>query len=98
MYREHQLKALLEGRRILIAGYGREGKSAENLIKRLLPDAPVTIATQVENGKWKDTADQWHDDWPFDLVIKSPGIPTFHFPLSTFNSPIVLTFLPAKIY
>jgi hypothetical protein len=53
MYREEQLKALLQGRRILIAGYGREGKSAENLIKRLLPDAPVTIATQVENGKWK---------------------------------------------
>ena len=85
MYREDQLKALLQGRRILIAGYGREGKSAENLIKKLLPSAPVTIATQVEKGKWKDTADQWHDDWPFDLVIKSPGIPTFHFPLSTFH-------------
>ena len=85
MYREEQLKALLQGRRILVAGYGREGKSAENLIKKLLPSAPVTIATQVENGKWKDTADQWHDDWPFDLVIKSPGIPTFHFPLSTFH-------------
>ena len=82
MYREEQLKALLQGHRILVAGYGREGKSAENLIKRLLPSAPVTIATQVEKGKWKDTADQWHDDWPFDLVIKSPGIPTFHcFPL-----------------
>ena len=85
MYREEQLKALLQGRRILVAGYGREGKSAENLIKKLLPSAPVTIATQVEKGKWKDTADQWHDDWPFDLVIKSPGIPTFHFPLSTFH-------------
>ena len=85
MYREEQLKALLQGRRILVAGYGREGKSAENLIKKLLPAAPVTIATQVEKGKWKDTADQWHDDWPFDLVIKSPGIPTFHFPLSTFH-------------
>ncbi len=85
MYREEQLKALLAGHRILIAGYGREGKSAEHLIARLLPEAPVTIATQVENGKWKDTDDLWHDDWPFDLVIKSPGIPTFHFPLSTFH-------------
>ncbi len=92
MYREEQLKALLQGRRILVAGYGREGKSAENLIKRLLPAAPVTIATQVEKGKWKDTADQWHDDWPFDLVIKSPGIPTFHcFPLPQYDPSLAPT-------
>lgn len=85
MYREEQLKALLEGHTILVAGYGREGKSAENLIKRLLPGAPLTVATQVEGGRWKDAADRWHSDWPFDLVIKSPGIPTFHFPQSTFR-------------
>ena len=92
MYREDQLKALLQGHRILVAGYGREGKSAENLIKRLLPSAPVTIATQVEKGKWKDTADQWHDDWPFDLVIKSPGIPTFHcFPLPQYDPSLAPT-------
>ena len=92
MYREEQLKALLQGHRILVAGYGREGKSAENLIKRLLPSAPVTIATQVEKGKWKDTADQWHDDWPFDLVIKSPGIPTFHcFPLPQYDPSLAPT-------
>ena len=85
MYREEQLKALLQNHKILIAGYGREGQSAERLVKRLLPEAPVAIATQVENGRWKDAEDRWHDDWPFDLVIKSPGIPTFHFPLSTFH-------------
>ena len=85
MYREEQLKALLQNHKILIAGYGREGQSAERLVKRLLPEAPVTIATQVENGRWKDAEDRWHDDWPIDLVIKSPGIPTFHFPLSTFH-------------
>ena len=85
MYREDQLKALLEGRRILVAGYGREGKSAENLIEKLLPSAPVTIATQVEKGKWKDTDDRWHDDWPFDLVIKSPGIPNFQFSILNFQ-------------
>ena len=75
MYREEQLKALLQNHKILIAGYGREGQSAERLVKRLLPEAPVTIATQVENGRWKDAEDRWHDEWPFDLVIKSPGIP-----------------------
>ena len=72
------MKALLEGRRILIAGYGREGQSAERLVHRLLPEAPLTIATQVADGRWTDAAGRWHDDWPFDLVVKSPGIPTFH--------------------
>ena len=85
MYREEQLKALLLGHRILIAGYGREGKSAENLIKKLLPDTPVAIATQVENGRWKTGGGDWKNDWPFDLVIKSPGIPTFQFPISDFQ-------------
>ena len=78
MYREEQLRSLLEGRKILIAGYGREGKSAERLIQRLIPEAPYTIAVQVESGKWKDESGEWHEDWPFDMVIKSPGIPTFH--------------------
>jgi UDP-N-acetylmuramoylalanine--D-glutamate ligase len=85
MYREEQLKSLLEGRRILVAGYGREGKSAENLIKRLLPDAPLSIATQVESGKWKDSDGHWHDDWLFDMVVKSPGIPDFQLPTPNFQ-------------
>ena len=88
MYREDQLKALLHGKRILIAGYGREGQSAERLIQRLVPDAQYTIATKVENHKWRDTCDQWHEEWPFDMVIKSPGVPmrnlaTDHWPLTT---------------
>ena len=53
MYRAEQLKNLLEGRKIVIAGYGREGKSAERLIRRLVPEAEYTVATQVENGKWR---------------------------------------------
>ena len=84
MFRENQLKALLEGRKIMIAGYGREGQSAERLINRLVPDATYTVATQVESYRWKDQAGMWHDEWPFDIVVKSPGIPTFHLPKSTF--------------
>lgn len=85
MYRADNLKSLLAGRRILIAGYGREGQSAERLVRTLLPDAPPAVATQVENGRWKDTDGQWHADWPFDLVIKSPGIPIFQFPILNFQ-------------
>ena len=80
MFREDLLRALLERYRILIAGYGREGQSAERLIKRFVPESQYTIATQVENGKWKDACGEWREDWPFDLVIKSPGIPNFHLP------------------
>ena len=85
MFREDLLRALLEGRRILIAGYGREGQSAERLIKRLVPEAQYTIATQVENGKWKAESGEWREDWPFDSVIKSPGIPNFHLPSISFH-------------
>ena len=79
MYREDKLKALLQGKTILIAGYGREGQSAERLIQRLVPDAQYTIATQVENGKWRTECGEWRSEWPFDMVIKSPGIPNFQF-------------------
>ena len=79
------MKALLEQRRILVAGYGREGQSAERLIRRLLPEAPLQVALQVENGQWKTDSDEWRADWPFDLVVKSPGIPTFHLPSSAFR-------------
>ena len=85
MYREDQLKTLIEGHKILIAGYGREGKSAERLIQRLVPDAQYTIATQVENGKWKTESGEWRTDWPFDMVIKSPGIPNFQFSIFNFQ-------------
>ena len=68
MYREEQLKALLEGRKILIAGYGREGKSAEALIKRLVPEAPYAIA----DGNEQIAAEAAKG---YDLIIKSPGVP-----------------------
>lgn len=68
MYREEQLTRLLEGRRILIAGYGREGRSAHALMEKLLPGHPVTIA----NGDEEIAALSAE---PFDLIVKSPGVP-----------------------
>ena len=68
MFREDKLRALLEGRRILIAGYGREGKSAERLIQRLEPEAQYTIA----DGNEQIAAEAAKD---YDLIIKSPGVP-----------------------
>ena len=97
MYREDQLRTLLAGKTILIAGYGREGRSAEHLIQHLVPDAQYTIASQVENGKWKTESGEWRTEWPFDMVIKSPGIPNFQFP--TFNFQLTsLTDLFLQVY
>ncbi len=68
MYREEQLRDLLEGRKILIAGYGREGKSAERLIQRLVPEAEYYIA----DGNEQIAAEAAKG---YDLIIKSPGVP-----------------------
>ena len=68
MYREDKLKALLQGKTILIAGYGREGQSAERLIQRLVPAAHYTIA----DGNEQIAAESAKG---YDLIIKSPGVP-----------------------
>ncbi len=55
----------LEGKRVLIWGYGREGKSSEDFIKEHCKNTKVTIF----EGKREDIVD---DD--YDIVLKSPGI------------------------
>lgn len=72
MYKEDQLRALFEGRKILIAGYGREGKSTEALIRRLLPEANLAIVEGNDNIKVEAAKG-------YDMIVKSPGIPTFVF-------------------
>lgn len=75
MYRQSQLTQLLAGRRILIAGYGREGKSTHALLEKLLPGQPIDIAC---NDAEIYTAIE-HASLPYDLIIKSPGISTMKF-------------------
>lgn len=73
MYRQQELIHLLENRHILIAGYGREGKSTHALIERLLPDMKVDIACNDEEIYAA------LDKSRYDLIIKSPGISTMKF-------------------
>lgn len=89
MYREEQLRALLVGKRILIAGYGREGQSAERLVRRLVPEASYAIA----DGNEQIAAESAKDC--YDMIIKSPGVPmrvlaTNHWPLTTSLTDIFL--------
>ena len=58
----------LNDKRILIWGYGREGKSTEAFLREHCPDSRVTVF----EGKRED-----FDIDDYDYVIKSPGIPCF---------------------
>lgn len=72
MYKQEQLSQIFASRRILIAGYGREGRSTEALIRRLCLQADITIVEGNDNIRREAARG-------FDLIIKSPGIPTFVF-------------------
>lgn len=78
MYRESELTQLLAGRRILIAGYGREGRSSHALLQRLLPGQPADIACNDEEiyAALQAAAEAGR---PYDLILKSPGISTMKF-------------------
>lgn len=78
MYRQQQLADLLSGRRILVAGYGREGRSTHALLQRLLPAGQPDIACNDEEiaAALQRAAEEAR---PYDLIIKSPGISTMKF-------------------
>ena len=78
MYRLQQFEALIKGRRILIAGYGREGKSTHALLQKIAPDTHCHIASNDDEifGHLTHAAESHQ---PYDLIIKSPGISTMKF-------------------
>lgn len=59
----------LHGKHILILGYGREGKSTKEFLKKFVPDTVVDTADQSEGKHYLEKQAQ------FDLAIKTPGIP-----------------------
>lgn len=71
----------LKDKKILILGFGREGKSSFAYIRKYLPEKPLTVA----DGKEQDLPDEFTDGifgseylshlGEFDVVLKSPGIP-----------------------
>lgn len=97
-YRSSELRTLLQGQRLLIAGYGREGRSVEALIAKLLPSEHPTIAHEVKAGQWRDSAGEWHSDWDYTLIIKSPGIPMAALPQAAWPRVSSLTDLFMQVY
>ncbi|MBR1850048.1 MAG: UDP-N-acetylmuramoyl-L-alanine--D-glutamate ligase [Bacteroidales bacterium] len=68
MYREEQLRTLFEGKKILVAGYGREGQSTHRLVDSLCSRAEVVVADGNEAIAIEAARG-------YDLVMKSPGVP-----------------------
>ena len=59
----------LKDKKILILGYGREGKATEQYLKYHLPEAKIGIADQTLDKDYLETQKD------YDIAIKTPGIP-----------------------
>ena len=71
----------LKGKKILILGFGREGKAAYRFIRKELPDQLLTIADRREidtygvNRAIVIKGEKYQEDLQkYDLILKSPGI------------------------
>ena len=79
MYSEEIVKKLV-GKNIAILGFGKEGKSTYNFIRKHLPDIPLTVldkaAITVDDDKVTIVSGDGYLNnlEKYDLIIKSPGI------------------------
>ncbi len=65
----------LHGKRILILGFGREGKSTWHFLQKYLPEAVVAVADRNEMEGVKHFGNQYLEAmYDYDIVIKTPGI------------------------
>ena len=73
----------LTNKKILILGYGREGKSALSFIQANLPEADFAVAdqndVQIDGVRTICGENYLEAVQDYDIVIKSPGIPTHDF-------------------
>ena len=64
-----KLSELKKYKKILILGYGTEGKVTETFLRKYHPEAEIGIADQAEGPNYLKKQKE------YDLVIKSPGVP-----------------------
>lgn len=65
----------LRYKRILILGFGREGKSTWRFLRKYLPEAVVAVADKSEMDGVKHSGNQYLEAmYDYDIVIKTPGI------------------------
>ena len=72
----------LRGKRILILGFGREGKSSFHFVQKYLPNAEVAVADKNELEGVKHFGNYYLESmYDYDIVIKTPGISLKDLPL-----------------
>jgi len=65
----------LRGKRILILGFGREGKSSFRFVQKYLPETIVAVADKNEIEGVKHFGSQYLEAmYDYDIVVKTPGI------------------------
>lgn len=65
----------LRGKRILILGFGREGKSTLHFLNKYLPDASVGVADKNPMEGVTHSGEHYLEAiYDYDIVIKTPGI------------------------
>ena len=65
----------LRGKRILVLGFGREGRSSLRFLEKHLPDAEVAVSDKNEMDGVKHFGNQYLEAmYDYDIVIKTPGI------------------------
>ena len=65
----------LRGKRILVLGFGREGKSTLRFLNKYLPDAVVAVADKNEMEAVQHFGTGYLEAmYDYDIVIKTPGI------------------------
>ena len=62
----------IHGARILIVGYGREGKSVESWLRIHYPSVHIDITDEIKNG-----SGYLNNLSSYDTVIRSPGVPPY---------------------
>jgi len=72
----------LDGKTVLILGYGKEGKATVAALEKFAPNADITISDKKTDVAPKDGPHRWQlgEGWmenleTFDVIIKTPGIP-----------------------
>jgi len=80
------IRTELENRKVLLLGFGREGQSSYRLIRRVLPDLPLTLADASEEVRGNEMlkgdslmgfrlGEGYLEGMnTFDRILKSPGI------------------------
>ena len=65
----------LRGKRILVLGFGREGRSTLRFLNKHMPEAAVAVADKNPMEGVKHSGNQYLEAmYDYDIVIKTPGI------------------------